>query len=226
VTETIPLHIEGVRHSGWRAGFYDIALLDDASRRLLNVTIFKPEAYALVMAREHVTPPRPTTIHLMAHMLDALGATLVEARIERVERSPIPFFFASVWLRGDGREQRLDARPSDALALAALLRGRISAEAGLLAALGTTLADGETPELLHARQVLAHASITLPPDRSLRLGYRKRPAADAVVKEVKASQLGLPEPVSERDFLRARQAYIDFVLGPDAPGAHEASDPA
>jgi bifunctional DNase/RNase len=225
VTETIPVQIEGVRHSVWRAGFYDVALLDDTSRRLLSMTIFRPEAYALVMAREHLTPPRPTTIHLMAHMLEALGATLVEARIERVERSPIPFFFASVWLRGDGREQRLDARPSDALALAALLGGRITAEASLLAALGTTLAEGETPEMLHARQVLAHAGITPPSDRPLRLGYRERPAADAVVKEVKAAQLGLPEPVSERDLLRARQAYIAYVIVPDAPEAHEASDP-
>ena len=61
--------------------------------------------------------PRPTTVHFLASLFDVTGVQLKEVRIEACKDD---IFYAVITVTDGKREHDLDARPSDALALAVL----------------------------------------------------------------------------------------------------------
>lgn len=85
----------------------------DGDRRML-IWIGSAEATGLAVVLENVELPRPGVYHFAAALLKATGGELAEARIVKLTDST---FFAQAVLT-DGTE--VDARPSDALTLAAL----------------------------------------------------------------------------------------------------------
>jgi RNA polymerase sigma factor (sigma-70 family) len=93
-----------------------VLLTEKAGERVLPIWIgaFEGDALALQLGGE--ATPRPLTPDLMARVVDALGG-----RIERVAITQLTdnTFYALVALAVDGRRSELDARPSDALNLAA-----------------------------------------------------------------------------------------------------------
>lgn len=88
----------------------------DAPQRALSIQTGSYEAASISRGIDAGNENRPITHELM---LDALQA--LEAKVERVEinRVDAPVFFATVVLAREGNDEvKLDARPSDALALA------------------------------------------------------------------------------------------------------------
>ena len=87
----------------------------EGKSRIVPIWIGATEAVQLGIAIEHMHFPRPTTHDLF---LDAL--TNLDARIDHVLITDVKkqTFFARLFLRQGGRLIELDARPSDALALA------------------------------------------------------------------------------------------------------------
>ena len=83
--------------------------------RTLPVFIGAPEAQAIALCLDQVKPPRPLTHDLFKQVLDNL-----ECRMKRVEICGLEdnTFFARMVLEANGLESAIDARPSDALALA------------------------------------------------------------------------------------------------------------
>ena len=80
-------------------------------------------------------------------MLDVIDA--LDARIERVEitRVDAPVFYAAVVISGSGAEHQLDARPSDAIALAVRSNAPIYVEDDVMNRAGTaSSADAEDGE--------------------------------------------------------------------------------
>jgi uncharacterized protein len=73
------------------------------------------EAAAIAVALDGQAPPRPLTHDVMAELVLSL-----DARVDRVEVTGLRdgTFVAELALTGPGGERRLDARPSDAIALA------------------------------------------------------------------------------------------------------------
>ncbi len=211
----ITMNIEGVRRNFWRSDLYIVSLVDEAGQRLLNIAIGQQEAYVIVMAVHGLDSPRPMTLHFMANAFKALNVVLEEVRIEQLPRSPLPFFYAVAQLRNSETVQELDVRPSDALGLAVLLGSPISVSEQLLEDVGVILPEGKTPELYYAEQLLKHEGIVLPEGKKLRLGYSKVPARDAVVKEIRATLSGIPQPLGEKELEQARKNYLKFVLGDD-----------
>lgn len=205
--------IEGVRHSFWSNDYYTVSLWNEAERRLFDMSIGQPEAYVLVMERHHLPSLRPATIHLMVNAFKALNITIEEVRIEGYQTSPIPFFCAVVRLHNGETVQEIDARPSDALCLAAMSDCPIVVADELLNTTGITLEEGKTPEQYYAEQLLKREKLALPEGKKLRLGYNKTPARDAVLKEVKAALHGIPQPPTVDEYKQARHAYLAFLLG-------------
>ena len=68
------------------------------------------------------SPPRPLTHDLMATLVEASGCTLDKVEITEVKEST---FFAVLHLRRDGEVFQVDARPSDAIALAVRTSAKI-----------------------------------------------------------------------------------------------------
>ena len=84
-------------------------------KRLLPIWIDITEARAIALEIEKVKTPRPLTHDLLRNILDRLGATLERAVITELRNST---YYALLYLRLKGQELQIDARPSDAMALA------------------------------------------------------------------------------------------------------------
>ena len=83
--------------------------------RSLSIYIGQHEARAVQAGQRPGVPDRPSTWDLYLVSLNALGAELVGATIDRVEESR--HFFATLEITCEGRTHRLSCRPSDAVAL-------------------------------------------------------------------------------------------------------------
>lgn len=92
-----------------------VILRDAENQRVLPIWVGPVEANAIALQIENILPPRPMTHDLLRQVLEELGATLVRIVIEDLKDNT---FYAYLELRRQGEVTRLDARPSDALALA------------------------------------------------------------------------------------------------------------
>jgi bifunctional DNase/RNase len=93
-----------------------------APARVFSIVIGRPEARAIDRAVRNQSPPRPLTHDLLATIVEASGCTLDRVDITEVKEST---FFAVLHLRRDGETFPVDARPSDAIALAVRTNARI-----------------------------------------------------------------------------------------------------
>ncbi len=83
--------------------------------RFLPIWIGHPEAAAILMKLQGASTPRPMTHDLLNELVERL-----DAKIDRVSVTELRdnTFYASITLSINGSEAEIDARPSDALALA------------------------------------------------------------------------------------------------------------
>ncbi len=82
---------------------------------VLPVWIGAQEATSILVAVEGVTPPRPLAHDLMVRLVEALDGTVERVEVTRVEDGT---FYAEVTLFTPHGIRVVDARPSDAIALA------------------------------------------------------------------------------------------------------------
>lgn len=95
-----------------------VILRDVGSQLFLPIWIGVFEANAIALRMEGVEPPRPMTHDLLRSMVEQLGGTVEKIVISDLKEST---FFALIHLRdgsGEERSHAIDARPSDAIALA------------------------------------------------------------------------------------------------------------
>jgi RNA polymerase sigma factor (sigma-70 family) len=109
--------IEAVKeHPGTRQCF--VVLKDDNEDRLV-IFIGRPGALTIAAGLTEISPPRPMTAHLMVSLFEFTGLHLKEVRIESCKDD---IFYAVITVVYGKKEHTIDARPSDALALAVLLK--------------------------------------------------------------------------------------------------------
>ncbi len=92
-----------------------VILKDMTGNTVLPIWVGLFEASAIALEVEKASTPRPMTHDLLRNMIHGL-----DAKVERVVVSELKedTFFAVIWLRQKGEVVTVDARPSDALALA------------------------------------------------------------------------------------------------------------
>ncbi len=125
--EVLRIHVEE------RTGAPVLLLRERPGSRVLPIWIGPAEARAIAAALAGEEPPRPQTHDLARSLVEALGA-----RIERVAVTDLRegTFLAEIHLRRGDDRFVVDARPSDAVALALrvrapiLVRSRLFDEAG------------------------------------------------------------------------------------------------
>jgi bifunctional DNase/RNase len=102
-----------------------------AAGRALTIWIGPYEAQAIAMELQGMPSPRPQTHDLMKQLVERLGGKLDRVVIAELRDDT---YFATMHLAApDGKDLKVDARPSDAIALALRLHGPIFVEDGLLA---------------------------------------------------------------------------------------------
>lgn len=99
-----------------------VLLADDDLQRLLPIYVGPFEANAIATQLQGSEFPRPLTHDLMRTLVEELGYELSQVSITELRDST---FFAVLHLEGMGRTLELDARPSDAIALALRTRSPI-----------------------------------------------------------------------------------------------------
>lgn len=109
--------------------------------KILPIWIGPLEATSIIAAVQGAVTPRPFAHDLMRSMLESLNA-----EVDRVEVSSLTegTFFAVIYLDSTSGEHSIDARPSDAIALAARTGAAIHVADEVLeeAGIADTLTDG------------------------------------------------------------------------------------
>ncbi|TAE46862.1 MAG: bifunctional nuclease family protein [Bacteroidetes bacterium] len=104
-------------------GNYALILEETETRRRIPIIIGAAEAQAIAVAMEQMQPLRPLTHDLFKSTLEGLGATLQEVMIHAMTDG---IFYSEIkLLRPGGEILALDARPSDAIALAVRMQAPI-----------------------------------------------------------------------------------------------------
>lgn len=92
-----------------------IVLKDIAGENVLPIWVGIFEANAIALEIEKTTTPRPMTHDLLRNVLRGFDAYVTRVVVSELRDDT---FFAVIWLERNGETITIDARPSDALALA------------------------------------------------------------------------------------------------------------
>ncbi|HTK81719.1 MAG TPA: bifunctional nuclease domain-containing protein [Bacteroidota bacterium] len=109
--EKIQVDILGLSTSPSSGGAYALILKEVNGNRRLPIIIGAFEAQSIALEMEGIKPPRPLTHDLIKSILESMGTELAEITICELKDGT---FFAKLSLDS----QEIDARPSDAIALA------------------------------------------------------------------------------------------------------------
>lgn len=113
--QKIQCEILGLSSSPSTGGAYAILLKEVNGNRRLPIIIGAFEAQAIALEIEGIKPPRPLTHDLLKQVLDNLGAAVMEVVIDELRENT---FYAKIILEVSALTNEVDARPSDAIALA------------------------------------------------------------------------------------------------------------
>ena len=111
----IQVEIIGLSTSPSSGGAYALVLGEIDGNRRLPIIIGAFEAQAIALELEKIQPPRPMTHDLLKSLFDSVGADVTDIVIDDLREGT---FFAKIRYVTDEKEDQLDARPSDAVALA------------------------------------------------------------------------------------------------------------
>lgn len=113
--EKVQCEILGLSTSPATGGAYAILLKEIEGVRRLPIIIGAFEAQAIALEMEGIKPPRPLTHDLLKQVVDNLGASVIEVIVNELKDNT---FYAKIVLEVSGLTNEIDARPSDAIALA------------------------------------------------------------------------------------------------------------
>jgi hypothetical protein len=137
-----------------------VFLREAVGTRGVGIWIGAPEANAIALVLQDQEPPRPMTHDLLRTVVEAAGCRVTRVTVTGVVDGT---YLAEVELaHADGRTDHLDARPSDAIALALRTGADILAVESILSAEGAT--PGEAPEPLSAEALRQHLKRLGPED--------------------------------------------------------------
>ncbi|HEY9166813.1 MAG TPA: bifunctional nuclease family protein [Candidatus Kryptonia bacterium] len=113
--QKVMVDILGLSPSPSSPGAYALILKETEGERRLPIIIGQFEAQAIALELEGIKPPRPLTHDLVKNVLDTLGNSLSDVIISELRDGT---FYARLNVEGNSTAHEIDARPSDAIAIA------------------------------------------------------------------------------------------------------------
>ncbi|MCL1937114.1 MAG: bifunctional nuclease family protein [Candidatus Azobacteroides sp.] len=113
--DKIRLRILGITFSQVQTGAYALILAEEEGNRRIPIIIGTPEAQSIAIFLEGLTPPRPLTHDLFVSFAKSLSVELQYVNIYKYEEG---IFFSELVFKKGRKILRIDARTSDAIALA------------------------------------------------------------------------------------------------------------
>lgn len=138
--EKVELRFLRITYSHTHAGAYALILSEVHGDRRLPIIIGGVEAQAIAIQVENIKPARPLTHDLFKNVSDTLGFTLKEVIINDLVEG---IFHAQLVVEQNGLEVAIDARSSDAIALALRFDCPIHTYEFILSAAGLKVEEGE-----------------------------------------------------------------------------------
>ena len=106
-----------------------IILRDKAGDRVLPIWVGIFEANAIALQMENITTPRPMTHDLLRNVINDLKASVQKVVVSDLRENT---FYALIYVAANGDTLAIDARPSDAIALALRTRAPIFVEEAVI----------------------------------------------------------------------------------------------
>lgn len=138
----IQVDIIGLSTSPSSGGAYALVLGEVDGNRRLPIIIGAFEAQAIALELEKIQPPRPMTHDLLRDLFEAIDADVTDVLIDDLREGT---FFAKIRYVFNGKEAQLDARPSDAVALAVRTEAPIYVMPAVLEEAGIPAEDEVAP---------------------------------------------------------------------------------
>ena len=142
-----------------------VILTDEEEKRSLPIWIGLFEAQAILLGLQGVKTPRPLTHDLMASVIRQLGGELEKIVITKVVDNT---FYALLYIRINGNEITIDARPSDGIALSLRMGAPIFISKEVLSSTTVAMGEIDDQEIEEFSQFLDHLK---PEDLKKYLGY-------------------------------------------------------
>lgn len=121
--EKIELEVMGITAGQIQSNVYALQLREVNGNRRVPIVIGAPEAQSIALRLEGIIPPRPLNHDLTTSVLHAFGIEMTEVMITRFEQGV--FYSELSLVDTEGRQVAIDARVSDAIALALRTGARI-----------------------------------------------------------------------------------------------------
>ncbi|MGM0648131.1 MAG: bifunctional nuclease family protein, partial [Bacteroidota bacterium] len=120
--DKIKLDIIGISNSQTQTGAYALILGEEEGQRRLPIIIGGFEAQSIAIELENMHPNRPLTHDLFRNFAEAFNITLNEVVINKFQEG---VFYAQLVCFSDEGQKIIDARTSDAVALAVRFKAPI-----------------------------------------------------------------------------------------------------
>jgi len=111
----IKLEIQGLAYSQTQSGAYTLILGEEKGKRRLPIVIGAFEAQAIAIELESMTPTRPLTHDLFKNLAHSFEIQVEEVLIYNLLEG---IFYAKLICNNGDKKEEIDARTSDAIALA------------------------------------------------------------------------------------------------------------
>jgi len=134
----IKLEIVGLSYSQTQSGAYALVLGEAKGKRRLPIIIGGPEAQAIAIELEKMTPSRPLTHDLFKNFAESFNIKIQEVIIYNLVEG---IFFAKIICNDGMKEVEIDARTSDAIALAVRFGCEVYTYEFILSSAGIILDD-------------------------------------------------------------------------------------
>lgn len=139
----IKIHISGMIYNQSMGGTYSLVLSEDGGfKRRFSVLIGEAEAQSIALKLNNAKPPRPLSHDLMNSIIRELNAKLVKVVIYEMVND---IFYSEIYLLHGETPVVIDARTSDAVALAVRSNAPIFIHADILEIVGTVISDEDAP---------------------------------------------------------------------------------
>lgn len=111
----VKLNVLGISYSQTQSGAYALVLSEEEGKRRIPIIIGGFEAQSIAIQIEGLTPPRPLTHDLFLNFAKSYAIEIIEVQIYKLEEG---VFFSKLHCDNGKKEVFIDARTSDAIALA------------------------------------------------------------------------------------------------------------
>ncbi|TLU53518.1 MAG: hypothetical protein FDX02_07105 [Chlorobium sp.] len=177
----LQVDILGLSTSPHTNGAYALILYELEGKRKLPIIIGGFEAQAIALKLENIKPPRPFTHDLFKNIADAFHLHVNEIIIDELHNET---FYAKVICEVNGEIHEIDARPSDAIAIAVRFNAPLFVTEEIMNEAGIKEEHKEESEEVQENEEMAALE----------------PAFDTLLDEL---QISLSEAISNEDYEEA-----------------------